>query len=725
LFPHGPHGRRFGRSLAEISASIRIPPVLLGDDIRLTLLLLLNAGVLVPAWLATRRWTTDGVQRIADALLIWFAVQYAAVCGPGLLHVLSPVTMAVTALAMGGGLLWFALRPGTGSSRDGKAKSFGRPQDDNTSAKGFANRTSRHCVFFAAAVFVIGIIGGVIYKQNMLPVVDSDAMTYHVPAAVSWLRTGKLGLFPVWFFNPANTFSPLAGSAFIAWLLGPLNDPVLARAVQAPALLLLFLATLQIGRTVGLPPIVAALLAVGCAVSRPFSSEVMSARDDVFLAAFVTVAIAGCGGEAAADRFAPWRIGIAVGLAAATKYTFVFAAPLLLLVIDAPVRAGWTARRWAIAVTCALVIAGPWYLRNLLLTGNPVYPVEITVLGRRVLPGSLRALPSERLRSVAGLRAVLVRGFHAPPVPLLVLLVLGWLGGVIVAARDAVRQPLVRVCLVGPPVCLALFIAKAPYGEVRFLFPSLAVVFVAAGLAVCRWRRVAPTVGVALAAIVAGVSLFTSYVATWLVAEIAVPAALITAAAVALAWADERLRRNPRLRAYAAGVAALALAVPVYVYWPSYVRHCREIQPVFWARPEEYPRLAGGWKFVAENVPPDAAIAYTNAYLVYPLQGVPPVRPVLYVPVRADVADFLHLPRFPEPVSGEHIEETFSRLLCEHPDRETWLRRLLASGAAYLYVGRSTPVGDPPEMGFAADDPAHFTRVFADEGSAIFRVEGR
>src|SRR5207253_1864104 len=99
----------------------------------------------------------------------------------------------------------------------------------------------------------------------------------------------------------------------------------------------------------------------------------------------------------------------------------------------------------------ALLIAGPWYLRNLLLTGNPVYPVEITVLGRRVLPGLFRALTSERLRSLSGLNGVLIRGFHALPLPLLVLLLLGWAGALVAVGRDVLRQPIVRACLFGPP----------------------------------------------------------------------------------------------------------------------------------------------------------------------------------------------------------------------------------------------------------------------------------
>ena len=73
-------------------------------------------------------------------------------------------------------------------------------------------------------------------------------MTYHLPAAAQWLRTGTLGVFETWFYNPANTYSPLAGSIFIAWLIAPFHSDLAARFVEVGPLLMIFWAVLSLSR---------------------------------------------------------------------------------------------------------------------------------------------------------------------------------------------------------------------------------------------------------------------------------------------------------------------------------------------------------------------------------------------------------------------------------------------------------------------------------------------
>ena len=64
----------------------------------------------------------------------------------------------------------------------------------------------------ACAAFVVAFVGALVHQQRYLPPFATDALTYHLPAAVQWLQTGRVGVFETWFFNPANTYSPLGGS---------------------------------------------------------------------------------------------------------------------------------------------------------------------------------------------------------------------------------------------------------------------------------------------------------------------------------------------------------------------------------------------------------------------------------------------------------------------------------------------------------------------------------
>ena len=674
-----------------------------GDEFRLGFLLLLNAALLVSAWWMARRWTRDPVQHLIDTLLLWYTAQYAAICIPGVFHVLSNGSMAMLTLLLSGGMVWFGTR---------RIDSISNPVPFSIPEFNWA--------FLTAGIFVIAVSGSVLYEQAFAPIIDSDAMTYHVPAAIHWIQTGRISLFPVWFFNPANTFSPLAGSAFIAWLMMPLGNDILARFVQFPAVILLFLASLQLARAVGLSNIIAALIATAVAVSRPFNSELTSARDDIFLAAFITVALAGCETDTLRSRFAPWRLGLAVGLAAATKYTFLFAAPVLLLAMDAPFKAGWKWRQWTIAILTALMIAGPWYARNWFLTGNPLYPVEIKIFGRRLLTGLFDARRSERLSTWPGIKNALIFGFHSPPPVLLTILLGGWLTALISVSRENLRNPLLRTCLFAFPLSLLLFLSRSPYSEVRFLFPALVTCFIAVGLAIQRWIS-KPAIAIAIASSLPIAALATSYKVIPIVEEMMLISLFTTAGLLGLIWAIRRAAAiYPLIKWHATSAAMLLAGMLIYVEWHAYLQNCRDAQ--FLLYQSQYARLAPSWKYIADTIPADATIAYTNTYFTYPLYGSALQRHVIYVPVRADVPDFQHLPHFEKPLPGEQIESSFSQLLNQHPDRNLWRMRLFDSPASYLYIASNVTGAEPPESRFADEDPAHFSRLFQDPGGAIYQI---
>jgi hypothetical protein len=133
--------------------------------------------------------------------------------------------------------------------------------------------------------------------------------------------------------------------------------------------------------------------------------------------------------------------------------------------------------------------------------------------------------------------------------------------------------------------------------------------------------------------------------------------------------------------------------------------------------------LMPAWKYLADNVPADGVIAYTQTYLIYPLYGDEMKRHLLYAPVRAEVTDFLHLPHWPSPTSGEAINGTFTDLLNNLPDQTVWRRRLTNAGAQYLFIFLDGPLKQPPEFLWAQADATHFVPLFQNRGAAIYRIQ--
>ena len=161
----------------------------------------------------------------------------------------------------------------------------------------------------------------------------------------------------------------------------------------------------------------------------------------------------------------------------AVKFTALLALPLLLLATDAPWRAGWRWRRYGTATGVAAALAGPWYLRNLIAFGNPVFPVSI--LG---LPGLFTtARAGGELRTVGGAWATVTGGYAGTTVPLAIGLLTVWVAAVASAGRAAWADPLARLCLIGPAFGIGLFLALSPYPEARFLLPTLGLLAASAG----------------------------------------------------------------------------------------------------------------------------------------------------------------------------------------------------------------------------------------------------
>ena len=313
-------------------------------------------------------------------------------------------------------------------------------------------------LFGACAAFVVGYAGCLIVYQSALPVISNDAITYHLPAAVQWLQTGRIGLYEAWFYNPANSYSPLAGSVFLEWLLAPVGNDTIARFVQAGPLLLLFVGVVNLCRRVGADVGVAGLIAVAAVLARPIVSQTALAKDDLFVAAFFVLALDALRRERMEERWGPWRAGIAMGLMLATKFTVLLSLPVLFLVLGRGRK--W---QWAIIVfVCVMILAGPWYVRNAVVTGNLFYPTRLTIGDATLLPGMIDVHRSALLSTASGVWNVFTGGYYSVPVPLAIVLIAGWCAAVRVAGRNVLRNRVIRVSILGALLGIALFILLAP-----------------------------------------------------------------------------------------------------------------------------------------------------------------------------------------------------------------------------------------------------------------------
>jgi hypothetical protein len=654
---------------------------------------LLWAAILVAAPLIAGYRLAKKIQRppaaMADAILIAYLVQYVAVGLAGLLGILTPLFLIIIALAICAGL-WISA-------------GFIPPRATASPIP----RSDRRWTLFTC-LFAIGFLAALIYWEKLNPPMATDALVYHLPAAVLWLQKKRIALFQTWFFNPANTYSPLAGSTFITWLLAPLGNDALARFVQVGPWFLILISIIEIATSAGASLPAAALAALAAVLARPFIGEAVIPKDDLFVAAFFLAAVAALARDRMNSRFGWLRLGIAVGLMLATKYTALMAAPILLLAADAPRRAGWRWRQWAGAILAVALLAGPWYLRNLLEWGNPLFPVKFDLVGFR-LRGLIARIEVPELRSAAGLWNVLTGGYYGLPAILFSFLLAAWLLSLIRLRNNLPRDPLQRLTVLGPILGLLIFAFCSPQPEVRFVLPSLALLFVLCGMAASRkWAVALSGVAVLMAIATSFSSANAGQIATF--SLWAIVTALI---GLLIHWleADALRLRRPIL----SGIAIAAVLAIVGYGWTDYLHEYQTARMDIWK--SVYPTQAAAWDFVDRNLPQAATIAYSNQFMIYPLYGFECRRNVIYAPVRAG-ASVSNL-AFPAQISDADLNLAAARSANAPSSESAWLDNLRACRAEYFIVG----LGDgAPEVGWAETDRAEFTRIFINSDLAIYRI---
>ncbi len=246
-----------------------------------------------------------------------------------------------------------------------------------------------------ALMFVLWVSAEMAMQSLLLPVkVVSDGPIYHLYFAVRWWKAGRLSLVAAPFGENAATYFPANGDVWFTWLMVAWGGDRLARIGQAPFLWLAALAVWRTGRLLGASRNSALLATFWFITVTPLLVFSYEANVDTIFVAFYLIAVYFFLLELQADTGTAALVlgGLAAGIALGTKPVgVVFVPPLLALVLAArgarSRSAGKTFAALILILICVLLTSGFWFGRNLLLAGNPLYPLHVELFGRTILSG--------------------------------------------------------------------------------------------------------------------------------------------------------------------------------------------------------------------------------------------------------------------------------------------------------------------------------------------------
>jgi hypothetical protein len=447
-------------------------------------------------------------------------------------------------------------------------------------------------------------------------------------------------------------------------------------------------------------------------------------KDDLYIAAFFWASVAACRHQILKDSLGPWRVGVALGLLLACKSTALLTIPVLFLVIDAPFRAGWSKLSLLTMATVSFLLAGPWYLRTLLLTGNLFYPLEIKLGNHVIMPGLFTLARDIRQNHPLEIIHFFTQGYFQLPLGLAAIIALTWIAAMIFLFKRARRESILRLALLGFPVGLASYMLASPILDSRYFIPLFLppLLSCAAGLALRLFSKLRYVLGVAFLI----VAVATSSPDIYSPALFWFSAAGLGAAVVGLGfqWIKQTRRFKMSLEHSLAIWATFAatIGICIYIKWSALIVGRNTVAIIEWD--DKYGKLAYAWDFVRDpqKVSPDATIAYANTFLIYPLFGPNFQHHVVYAPVRPSLHNVRDFPFLGDRIDGGEIVPIVSRAMNTGADRDVWLANLRASQAQFLFVAKDQVLPNPPELEFAGSEPGKLRKVFENSAAVIFEI---
>lgn len=338
------------------------------------------SAVLLAAW----AWPEGrALERATLAAVLVPALSVGSIVALGWVHAIAPLPYALALLALAS----IAAAIGGPGAR-------ARVVSDLGSARALLVSIRREPVLLAPALAGLAPLPVAALAAALAPPWAWDALGYHLPIVHDALATGTLREVPTTVAY-VNTYPHFVDLSFIAFRLA-LPDPTLIELGQLPYLPAGWLGIALLAARAGVPSHRALAFALPLAAIPVFSLELATNYVDVAVA---SLALAGFALTGSAHRAGWLGAGLALGMLLGSKPS---APPLALLGVGLVLARTWRAGalRWGLgAALTTFVVGSPTYLRNVLVHGNPTWPVELR-LGPLTLRGevSVTELAQQGLR---------------------------------------------------------------------------------------------------------------------------------------------------------------------------------------------------------------------------------------------------------------------------------------------------------------------------------------
>ena len=328
---------------------------------------------------------------------------------------------------------------------------------------------------------------------------DHDTTAYHITNLVTWVHQHSIWELPFQNTGFFTATHPGNGELLAAPMLLATGSDQLVYTVNILFGAIAVLACAMIARELDARPDLGALAALAL-VGAPivFGTQAHSLATDLAAAAGVLVGVAALL-RARRSRDHRWVTvaGCALGFSMGSKYTTLILVPVIAAVAVAALRP--RIRTFAMLVPGIALLAGPWFLRNLVATGNPVFPQAVRFGGVELFPaGASPVLYFDttilehlvhRNSDVLSLWATIGRDWHGP----MLLVIAAGIGCAILRRRRGQTAAIIALALLAAAVYLVTpFTGGGPDGDPSLVASNIRYTMAFSVLAIALAAAAAP-----------------------------------------------------------------------------------------------------------------------------------------------------------------------------------------------------------------------------------------
>lgn len=229
-----------------------------------------------------------------------------------------------------------------------------------------------------------------IFNTSLQMVNEVDAQLYHLPFAVNWLQNqNTFSVFYSAFAGPIGYY-PANHEIFLLWNLLPFSSDILVNFVNIPIYLLIFFLVWNFGEKLEIGVYGGAAFLILLFSSPFFLRQAVIPASDIFQAFFLMCAVYYIFllfKEKNKLHIALFVAAISVALG--TKYSgLIYSLPIIFAFHLIFLRKmSFISHILVFLSYCA--VGGYFYWRNFIFTGNPIFPVEVTVGNLSIFSGYL------------------------------------------------------------------------------------------------------------------------------------------------------------------------------------------------------------------------------------------------------------------------------------------------------------------------------------------------